>query len=112
MQCQNIVLDGHLEEENCENTLLHLPSVLCAENDHLFVGKVNGNARRASHPACISIGGKGSGIIDGIVRVEVLQLFPCWANEHIAHEEGMVSSRRNDSNIDSVTLVPSSKAID
>lgn len=44
--------------------------------------------------------------------MEILQLFPCRANEHVAHEQGMVGPRRDDSNIDPVTLIPTSKAID
>jgi hypothetical protein len=106
------VFDRHLVEEHCEDTLLHLPGILCAENDHLFVSEVDGDTRRARHTRRVSIGGKGASIVNCVVRVEVLQLFPRRANEHVAHEQGMVGSRRDDSNVDPVTLIPTSKAID
>lgn len=43
--------------------------------------------------------------------MKVLQLFRLRPDEHIPHEEGMVRSGTDDSNIDSVALVPASKAI-
>lgn len=74
-------------------------------------GKVDGNTRGTGHSGGISISGKGPGIIDGVIRVEVLQLFSRRAYEHIAHEQRVVGSSSNDSNIDPVTLIPPSKAI-
>lgn len=40
---ENVVLDGHFIKENGENTLLHLTGILSTKNDHLFLGKVDGN---------------------------------------------------------------------
>ena len=38
--------------------------------------------------------------------MEVLQLFPRRADEHVAHEQGMVGSGTDDSDTDSVFLIP------
>src|SRR2546421_5898894 len=111
MQSQHVMLHRHLVEENCEDALLHLARILCAKNDHLFVSKVDGDTRRTCHSGGISISRKGPGIVDGVIRMEVLQLFSRGADEHITHEQGVVGSSGNDSNIDPVTLIPSSKAI-
>lgn len=43
VQSQNVVLNGHLVEENGENTLLHLTSVLSTKDDHLLLGEVDGD---------------------------------------------------------------------
>lgn len=40
---EDVVLDRHLVEENSEDTLLHLTSVLSTEDDHLLLLKVDGN---------------------------------------------------------------------
>ena len=40
------------------------------------------------------------------------KLFPFRANEHIPHEKGMVSAGADDSNIDSISLIPAGKTID
>jgi hypothetical protein len=40
---KNVMLDWHLVKQNRENTLLHLPSILCTKNDHLLLGEVDGD---------------------------------------------------------------------
>ena len=42
----------------------------------------------------------------------MLKLFAVGTNEHVAHEESMVSTRADNTNVDPVTLVPSCVAID
>ena len=42
----------------------------------------------------------------------MLQLLPLRADEHVPHEQSMVSSCANNSDIDSISLIPSSEAID
>lgn len=37
------MLNGHLVEENGEDTLLHLTSVLSTKDDHLLLGEVDGD---------------------------------------------------------------------
>lgn len=40
---EDVVLHGHLVEEHSEDTLLHLTGILGAKDDHLLVGKVDGD---------------------------------------------------------------------
>ena len=42
----------------------------------------------------------------------MLQLFFRGSNEHIAHEQGVICTSTDDSDIDSIPFVPSGKAID
>ena len=42
----------------------------------------------------------------------MLQLFPRRTDEHIPHEKCMVRSCADDSDVDSVAFIPSSKTID
>jgi len=44
--------------------------------------------------------------------VEVLELLTRGADEHVAHEEGMVSTRADDADLDTVLLVPAGIAVD
>ena len=44
--------------------------------------------------------------------MEGLELFPIRSYEHISHEQGMIGTGADDSNIDSVSLIPASEAID
>jgi hypothetical protein len=39
--------------------------------------------------------------------VEVLQLFPTWPDEHVAHEKGVVGAGAHDAHLDPVLLIPS-----
>jgi len=43
--------------------------------------------------------------------VEVLELLPRGADEHVAHEEGMVGTGADNTNVDPVALVPAGEAI-
>lgn len=43
VQGQDVVLDGHLVEENSEDALLHLTGVLGTQDDHLLLGEVDGD---------------------------------------------------------------------
>ena len=72
MEGQDVVLDGHLVKENCENAFLHFSSVFGTQYDHLFFGKVYGHRRRTAHPGCVSIGREAARIVNDIVRMEIL----------------------------------------
>ena len=41
----------------------------------------------------------------------MLELFLRWADEHVPHEESMVSTGADDSDIDAISLIPSCVAI-
>ena len=63
----------HLIEQDGEDTFLHLASIFRTEDDHFFVGKVDGDTGRTSHTSSISVGREGAGIVDYIIGVEVLE---------------------------------------
>lgn len=42
----------------------------------------------------------------------MLQLLPRWAYEHVPHEQSMVGTGADNTNIDSVALIPSGISID
>jgi hypothetical protein len=44
--------------------------------------------------------------------MEGLEVFPTRSDEHVAHEQGMVGTGANDSDIDPVPLIPASEAVD
>lgn len=112
MQGQHVVLDGHLVEEDGEDALLHLAGVLGTEDDHLLLSKVNGDGGARGHAFGEAVGREGSGIVDGVVGVEMLELLGRRADEHVSHEQGMIGAGTDDSNADSVLLVPAGIAID
>ena len=58
VQRQDVVLDGHLVEENGENTLLHLSGVLSTEDDHFLLGKVDGDRGAEVMPSVYLLAGK------------------------------------------------------
>lgn len=45
VQSEDVVLDGHLVEEDSEDPLLHLTRVLGTEDNHLLLGEVEGDRR-------------------------------------------------------------------
>ena len=111
VQGQDIVLDGHLVEEDGEDTLLHLSGVLSTEDNHLLFGKVDGDGGGRCHTLSEAVGREGAGIVDHVVRVEVLEFFGRRSDKHVAHEESMVGARADDTDADTVAFIPSSKTI-
>lgn len=111
VQGQDVVLDGHLVEEDGEDALLHLAGVLGAQDDHLLGGEVDGDRGGRGHALGVAVGGELAGIVDGVVGVEVLKLLAGRADEHVSHEEGMVGASADDTDADSVLFVPASIAV-
>ena len=112
MQCQNIVFDRHLIEEDGEDALLHLAGVFGTQYDHLFLREVDRDGGGGRHAGGEAICGEGAGIVDDIVRVETLELFCRRADQHVAHEEGMVGTGADNAHADAVALVPAREAVD
>ena len=112
MESEDVVLDGHLVEEDSEDTLLHLTGVLGTENDHLLLGEVDGHGRSRGHTLSESVGGERTGVVDDIVGVELVELLAGRTDKHVPHEESMVGTRANDTDGNSVTLIPAGEAID
>lgn len=109
---ENVVLDWHLVEENGEDTLLHLTSVLGTKDNHLLIGEVDGNGGWGGHTLGVSVCWERTGIVDGVVWLEMLEILWIWADEHVAHEEGVVGAGADDADLDLVLLVPSCETID
>jgi hypothetical protein len=109
---KNVVLDGHLVVENSEDSLLHLASVLGSENNHLLLGEVDGDGCGRGHTSGPTVGRESTGVVDHVVRVEVLQLLAAGPNEHVAHEKSMVGTRADNTDVDAVALVPAGETID
>lgn len=112
VQGQDVVLDGHFVEEDSEDTLLHLAGVLGTQDDHFLLGKVDGDGGGRGHSLGVAVGRESTGVVDGVVGVEVLELFAGRADQHVAHEESMVGTRADDTDLDAVLLVPAGVAID
>lgn len=91
--------------------LLHLASIFGTQNDHLLLLEVDGHGGVGCHGSGISVGRESTGVVDDIVGVEVLQLFPRGTDEHVVHEQSMVGTRADDTHVDAVALVPAGKTI-
>ena len=89
-----------------------LTSVLSTENDHLLSSEVERDGCGRGHALGVAVGGEGSGIVNGIVGVEVLKLLTSRADEHVPHEEGMVGASTDDTDADAVLLIPAGVTID
>lgn len=112
VQGQDVVLDGHLVEEDSEDTLLHLTGVLGTQDDHLLLGKVDSHGGGRGHTLSEAVGGERTGVVDDIVGVEVLKLLASRADQHVAHEQGVVGASADNANADTVALIPASIAVD
>ena len=94
---------GHEVVHNGEDALFHLASVLCSENDHLSTAKVDGDRGGGGHAGGITIGREGTRIKNGKVGFTiVLELFVRGTDQHIAHEETVVGSGTDHSDLDSL----------
>lgn len=106
------MLDRHQVEHDSENTLLHLTSVLSTEDDHLHVLEVDLNGSVRGHTLSVDVSGELTSVVDGKVRfAEVLKLLLSGADQHVAHEQGVVGTRTDDSNLDTVARVPAGVSV-
>ena len=112
MEGENVVLYRHFIEENGENTLLHLTSILSTQDDHLLLSEVDGDGRSRGHALSVSVGRERTGVVDGVVGVEMLKFFWIGSDKHVAHEKSVVGTSADDSDLDLVLLVPSCITID
>lgn len=112
VQGEDVVLDGHLIEENGEDALLHLAGVFGAKNDHLPLGKVDGDRSSRGHAFGEAVCRERSGIVNHVVGMEALEFLGRGADKHVAHEESMVGTGADNADIDAVAFIPSSEAVD
>lgn len=92
--------------------LLHFTSVLSSKNNHLLLGEVDGDGGGGGHTSGPAVGRESTGVVDHVVGVEVLQLLAAGPDEHVAHEESMVGTSADNTDVDAVTLVPAGETID
>ena len=112
VQGQDVVLNRHEIKHDGENALLHLAGILGPENDHLVRRKVDGHTRTRGHAEGVSVGGEGTGVVDGKVGGAVrLHLLLGGTYEHVAHKETVVGAGTHDTDLDSVAGVPAGVAV-
>lgn len=105
------MLDGHLVEQDGENTLLHLSSILGTQDNHLLLREVDGDRGSRGHTLSETVGRERAGVVDDIVGVEVLELLLGRADKHVPHEEGMVGTSADNTDADAVSLIPAGETI-
>lgn len=93
-------------------TLLHLTGVLGTQNNHLLVGEVDGNRCAGCHALRVSVCWEGTGVVNGVIGVKVLEIFPIRADKHVAHKQSVVGAGADHAHLDAVFLVPSCEPID
>ena len=89
-----------------------LTSVFSTEDDHLLLGEVDGNGCGRGHSAGEPVGRESTSVVDDIVGVEVLKLLSRWADQHVAHKEGVVGASADNTNAYPVAFVPSCETVD
>lgn len=123
-------LDGLEIVHDREDTLLHLTGILGTEDDHLHSLEVDPDGGGGSHTGGESVGRELTSIVDDEIGLaEIFELLRSWSNEHVVldikleaawaagkkithHEEGVVGSGSNDSDLDSVFGIPASETIE
>ncbi len=106
------MFDRHLVEEDSKDSFLHLSGIFSAQYDHLLGRKVDSHRCRRCHTSGKAISRERPSIIDHVIGMKRLELFPRWTDEHIPHEQSMVRSGAYDADIDAVPFVPACEAID
>lgn len=109
---EDVVLDGHFVEENGEDALLHFTGVFSTEDNHLLGSKVDGDGGDGGHTLSVTVGGESTGVVDGVVGVEVLKLLTRRADKHVAHEESVVGASADDTDANTVLLIPAGVTVD
>ena len=92
--------------------LFHLARILSSKNDHLLLGEVDGDRGGGGHTSGPAVGRESTSVVDHVVGVEVLQLLAAGPDEHVAHEESMVGTSADNTDVDAVALVPAGETID
>lgn len=123
-------LDGLKIVHDREDTLLHLTGILGTEDDHLHSLEVDPDGGGGSHTGGESVGRELASIVDDEIGfAEIFEFLRSWSNEHVVldiklevawaagkeithHEEGVVGSGSNDSDLDSVFGIPAGETIE
>lgn len=74
--------------------------------------KVDLNRRRRGHTSGETVGRELTSVVDDKVWLaKVLELLARRADQHVVHEEGVVGTSANDSDLDAVLWLPAGKAV-
>mmetsp|Transcript_73682 Transcript_73682/g.175678 ORF Transcript_73682/g.175678 Transcript_73682/m.175678 type:complete len:332 (-) Transcript_73682:38-1033(-) len=107
---------GHVIHHHREDSLLHLPGILCAQDHHLTPTKRQGHGSGRRHASRVPVAWEAACIEDHkrpgeAVGLELVELRLRRWDEHVLHEERMIRPRGYDTDRDSVLLVPACKAV-
>mmetsp|Transcript_25264 Transcript_25264/g.80298 ORF Transcript_25264/g.80298 Transcript_25264/m.80298 type:complete len:292 (+) Transcript_25264:457-1332(+) len=108
--------EGHQVVHDREDALLHLASVLRAQDDHLSPLEGHGDGGRRGHAFGLPVAREDARVEDheGLVRTGLLKevhLVLLRRHKHILHEECVVGARRYHADGNAVVLVPAPKTI-
>jgi hypothetical protein len=106
---------GHQVVHDGENTLLHFSCILRSKDNHLSLLEVEGNCSFADNIGDEFVGSKLSSVEDVVVSSigEVgFKLFLGRFDQHVSHEESMITSGAHNSDSDTFFKVPTSISID
>ncbi len=112
MERKLVVLDGHEVVHDREDTLLHLTGVLGTEDNHLATLEVDLNRGGRGHTSGETVGRELAGVVDDEVGLtKVLELLLGRADQHVVHEESVVGTRANDTDLEAVLGVPACETV-
>ena len=89
-----------------------LTSVFGTKDHHLFLLEVDRYRGVGCHAGRISVCRECTSIVDHVVGVEVLQFLARGTDKHVVHEERMIGTSADHTDVDPVALVPAGVAID
>ena len=96
-----------------EDSLLHFSSVFSTEDNHFHSLEVDLDGGGRGHTGGESVGGELTGVVDDKVGfAEVGELLSGRSDQHVVHEQGVVGSGSDDSDLDSVFWVPTRESVE
>ena len=104
---------GHDVVHQREHAFFHLAGVFGAEDDHFAPLQANVDAGARSHLVRVRIGRELAGVVNHVIGLaEIRQFFGRGPNEHVAHEQRMVSPRANHAHFDPIARIPTGESVD
>lgn len=96
----------------CTYTLLHFTSILSAKDNHFVALEVDRHGGGGGHTSSVAVGREFASVEDGKVgSAKVLQFFFGGADQHVAHEEQVVCTGGNNTDLLAVLGVPAGETI-
>lgn len=112
MQRQLTELDRLQVVHDGEDTLLHFTGVFGTQDNHLHSLEVDFDRGGRGHTSGESVGRELTGVVDDKVGLAVVfELLGSWSDQHVVHEQGVVGSRCDDSDLDSVLGIPTGETV-